>query len=151
MEITTTAADDVIPVGSNVTLTCVARTYEGKQPYWIMWFVNDGSYRRLECYGDYVKDRMDEMTCALTIVNGSTKDSGTYECNAFNTNSNGECTTYATRNLTWKGKSASQTTPTRPQPASRDSGRQGDYRISPSQSLPVGGSGLSGLPAETLL
>ena len=149
MEITTTAADDVIPVGSNVTLTCVARTYEGKQPYWIMWFVNGGPFRRLECYGDYVKDKMDEMTCALTIVNGSTKDSGTYECNAYH--GNGECITYATRNLTWKGKGASQTTPTRPQPASRDSGRQGDYRIFPSQSLPVGGSGLSELPAETLL
>ena len=106
VEITTTAADDVIPVGSNVTLTCVARTYEDQQPYWIVWFV--GSHIRLkQCGGDYVKDKKDEMTCALTIVNGSTKDSGTYECNAQNSNRQDTCVTYATRNLTWKGKGAS--------------------------------------------
>lgn len=88
LTINTLPEDHVLPIGSNVTVTCTSNTSRGgfgdskyQMPYLIeIHFVNKVSDIRLKRCGGRRSDREKSKVCSYVIHNASRNDSGNYSC-----------------------------------------------------------------------
>ena len=113
VEIKADIPGDVMPIGYNVTLTCVGRMTRfagglglvnmitwwrgGEEPH-LPHFI-------IKCGGDRVSDEEELKTCGLNIINGTSNDTGEYRCEVWDET---RCS-FQLRNFTWLGELISGT------------------------------------------
>ena len=88
LTINTLPEEDVLPIGSNVTVTCTSNTSKDgisdpiyDMPYWMqIYFGHDSRLITIKSCGGRRSDREQSKVCSYVIHNASRSDSGNYSC-----------------------------------------------------------------------
>ena len=88
LTINTLPEEEVLPIGSNVTVTCTSNTSKDgisdpiyDMPYWMqIYFGHDSRLITIKSCGGRRSDREQSKVCSYVIHNASRSDSGNYTC-----------------------------------------------------------------------
>ena len=88
LTINTLPEEDVLPIGSNVTVTCTSNTSKDGisdpiyyMPCWMqIYFGHDSRLITIKSCGGRRSDREQSKVCSYVIHNASRSDSGNYSC-----------------------------------------------------------------------